>query len=136
MPDPPDAFTNSEQHDFEEVAHEKLLDLENVTLYTIQSECTNEDCNGEKTSIEVVGNRPQTTSALKDVLYEVYESFYHNPRSIGYGTLATLVPEDEEFDFQLAKTDLLTDAVDLGVKDAREDKEKRSKMEFFDHILD
>lgn len=120
MTTPPDA---DHEHSYETTDSRTLL--ESRGLRAVRKECTDDDCNRAVNSVEAGGDRPDTYGDLRELAYELYESFYDDPRRIGYMTLSALVTGD--FTAPLPVVDYLAAAVDQGVEDARDGVPKRTR---------
>lgn len=114
-------------HNLQEVNQVLVLDLKRCAAYVVTEECI--DCNIEFEGVRIVGNRPQTVSEFKDVLYELYESFYAEPRGISFLVLQKLVPTDADPGTRNALAGEMAEAVDMGCHDANNGLSKRNKQE-------
>lgn len=121
-----------DSHNLQEINQVLVLDLNRCAAYLVVEECI--DCNSEFKGVRVVGGRPETVSEFEQVLYELYESFYEEPRSISFLILQKLVSPDVDTGTRNALAEEMAEAVDMGCHDADNGLAKRNKQEIVGSI--
>lgn len=127
-----EAILGPEPHNLQEVDQVLLLDLNRCAAYLVREECI--DCDTGFKGVRIVGERPETVSEFEQVLYELYESFYEEPRSISFVVLQKLVPPDADPGTRNALAAEMAEAVDIGCQDADSGLEKRKKHDIVERI--
>jgi len=125
---PPDA------HDLIETEQDLFWELDDWAAYKVTSKCRRDGCQSEYRSAQVIGQEIKTIKDYKTIAYQIYESYYDNPRTVPYLVLQRLIeiPDPGE---RNAIVDDLSDAAKLGCNDADADREKRPRQELFDIVL-
>ncbi len=123
------------EHDdeLEVVSSRMILDTRGVR--TVARECSRAGCNYRDTKIVMDGKPASTIEELRDLAYELYESFYDEPRGIGYFTLSCLIDSGVERP-PLPAVDYLAAAVDQGVLSAEEEWPKMPREELLGRLDD
>lgn len=121
-------------HNLVEVDQHLVLGLDRCSAYIVESKCA--DCeNGGSKGFRVRGAKPRTVPEFKEVIYELYKSFYENPRGISFRVLQLLVPSDIDTGTGNALAEDMADAVDMGCYDANNDLKKREKQAVVEAVL-
>ena len=128
----PEADLSPDTHDHRESDHQKILDLTKVSVYSLTSECKH--CTMEFYGVDVVGSLLKTELDFRTAAYELYESFYDDPRSIPFNALQSIVASDDP-STNITLAEFLSAAVDLGYEDATSGRAKRSQKEVFERVL-
>lgn len=128
----PQAASVTALHEYREVEQSLCLDIHKCAVYDITLECR--DCSMTRDDVEIVGSKPRTAPAFNQVVYDLYESLYENPRSIPYYILQVIAPA-EEARFRERLAEFLAEAVDLGCRDAENDQDKRTRREVLEVVL-
>ena len=128
----PESALSPDIHELREVDHHQILDLSAVSVYLIENEC--KYCQMGFKSHDILGDVPTTDSEFENMVYELYESFYSDPRSISHAILLSLSPVDENGPKQKL-AGYLGKAVDLGCEDRQSERSKKSREEVLDFIL-
>lgn len=121
-----------EFHDYQEVDRTLSLDVHHCTAYVTESECR--DCSATAYGADIVDVQPLTDAGFKRVVYELYESFYEDPRSISYFVLMKISPGEDSATRKWF-AGYFGEAVDLGFDDAIDGEDKRSKAEVLERVL-
>lgn len=123
--------TDSGTHEMTDVVKEEILNLEGYTAYQVTRQC--QHCSHEVSVFEV-DDQPETVAEFESVLYQLYESFYDRPRSIGHMVLLQLAPGDDTGKKQ-ALADCLAEAVDLGVEHRKDNRDKLTRQKLLDWTM-
>ena len=121
-------------HDLITVDQKPKLDLDTCGVYWIKRKCTRDGCDAGFTGLRPIGRTIESEQDYKDIAYELYESYYDNPRQISYPAVQSLVRKLDTAQ-RSAITDNLCDAAKLGCHDAKQDRPKRTKQEVVDTVL-
>lgn len=113
-----------EAHDFETVDRRKVLDISRCECYETTIECR--ECGQIRYPMRAHGTLPTSDAGIKQALYELYESFYDDPRPIAHIHLIHIAP-GEDYGTNIGLADYLADAVDLGADDAMNDRDKKDR---------
>jgi hypothetical protein len=127
---------NDEVHDYHETNHELAFQTSKCAVYKTVEKCAREGCDAGKTGSEVVGQAPDTEQELANLVYELYESLYEDPRAVPMPALYPLITAESDKSREVAQMHLLIDAVEIGCRDARESKDKKTKSEFLDFVYE
>jgi len=119
---------DSGPHEMHEIEKTELLDLDGYSAYKLTHQC--QHCSNELHGWRV-DNQPETVPEFTSVLYQLYESFYENPRPISHNVLIQLAPGDYPGTNQ-PLAGILGKAIDLGNKHGRNNRDKLSKQELLD----
>lgn len=125
-----------EAHDLIEVDQELLWEINVSAAYRVTSECSRDGCQGQYRSVNIVGQKITTVQDFKMIAYQIYESYYDNPRNIPYPVLQFLIdiPDSDNSTREGIATDL-SNVAQLGCDDADMSRHKRTKQEVFDAVL-
>jgi hypothetical protein len=119
-------------HDLTEVHRDGVTDLSFCQIEFIEEECSR--CAARLPGLMISGDPPGSLQELKLMLYDVYEPFYANPRSIEYVDMDTQFAEsDPEATVEIFKSVMFAAA--LGSEDAENETGKRSKQALWTKIL-
>lgn len=122
-----------EAHDLEEIDQTLLLELDACAVYAVTSRCTRDGCDSEWSSAKIIGQKPKTKQEFRSVVYQLYESFWENPRNISHLVMIRLVPVSDT-GARHALASHLSEAVDLGCRDA-DSGDKKSRNQVLDWVL-
>lgn len=125
---PPDA------HDLTIVDQKPKLNLDSCGVYWVKRKCTRDGCEGGFKGMKPIGRTIGSEQDYRNIAYELYESYYENPRQISYPAVQALVRKRNP-GARNAITDNLSDAAKLGRLDAEEDRNKRMKQEVLNTAL-
>lgn len=128
----PDQMMSKEIHEPREVDQSLLLDVHKIAVYEITTKCP--DCSRTWTRFETKGTQPELVADFYTILYDLYESFYENPRSISHLHLLQIAPGEDKR-ARNAAADYFAHAVDLGFDDAKNNRSKRTQQEVLEYTL-
>jgi len=121
-------------HNLTEIEQEIIWEIDNWAAYEVRSECQRDGCQGEYSSLKISGHQIERVQDLKTIAYQIYESYYDNPRAVPYPVMQSLVGvEDPEI--QTAVADELCNAAKLGNLDGEAGCKKQTKQELFEAVL-
>jgi len=119
-------------HDLTEVTRDVVTELSFCEIEFIEEECSR--CATRIPGLLIAGDPPGSLQELKLILYDVYEPFYANPRSVEYvGPDLQFAESDPEAIIQIFNSVMF--AALLGSEDAENGACKRSKQEVWTKIL-
>ena len=120
-------------HDLIEVEQDLIWEIDDCAAYKTTSECQRDGCTDQYRGIKVIGRKIESVQDYKTIAYQIYESYYDNPRTIPYRILQCLidVPDPGK---RNAIANTLSDAAKLGCTDANADQEKRTKKQLLDAV--
>lgn len=125
---PPDA------HNLITVDQKPKLGLRTCGVDWVKRKCTRDGCEGRFKGFKPIGRTIGSEQDYKDIAYELYESYYDNPRQISYPAVQALVQKSDP-GYRNAITNDLCDTAKLGRLDAKENKTKRAKHEVLNTTL-
>ena len=115
-------------HDLQEV----ISDRSCCKIAVIEEECSR--CSARISGLQILGDAPELMQNLKEMINDVYEAFYEDPRSVQYVDMDQHMAElGQEALTELFKS--LQLAAGRGCKDAEDRTGKRSKQEIWAQIL-
>jgi len=123
-----------EAHDLIEADQELIWEIDDYAAYKITYECRRDKCQKEYHSVKIIGQKLKTIRDCKTIAYQIYVSYYDNPRTIPYRVLQRLIDVPDP-GTQNAVADDLANAAKLGCTDADANQAKRTKQELFDIVL-
>jgi len=123
-----------ESHDLSEIEQELIWEIDDWAAYEVRSECRRDGCRGEYSSLKISGHPIERVEDLKAIAYQIYESYYDNPRDIPYPVIKSLVGVEDP-GIQIAVADELCNAAKHGNLDGEADCKKQTKQELFDAVL-
>lgn len=132
--DAPDDILPPEAHDLIEVEQVLIWELDDWAAYKITSECRRDGCQAQYRSVDVLGEKIERVQTFKTFAYQLYESYYDDPRTIPYLVLQRLIVAPDTGTLN-AIADDLKNVASLACHDADADREKRTKQELFDVAL-
>lgn len=119
-------------HDLSEVNRDVVTDLSFCEIAFIEEECSR--CAARLPGLLILGDPPGSLQEIKLMLYNVYEPFYANPRSVEYVDMDAQFAElDPETTIEIFKSVMV--AAVLGSEDAENGTSKRSKQDLWTWIL-
>lgn len=121
-------------HDLIEVEQDLIWEIDDCAAYKTTSECRRDGCTGQYHSVKVFGRKVESVQDYKTIAYQIYESYYDNPRNIPYLVLQRLIDASDPGELN-AIANTLCDAAKLGCTDSDVDQEKRTKKELLDAVL-
>jgi len=125
---PPDA------HDLVEVKQSLIWEINDAAAYKVTSECRRDECQEQYRGVNIIGKKIHTVQDLKTIAYQIYESYYNNPRTIPFRVLQCLV-EVQDHGTKNAIANNLENAAKLGCDDTEIDRKKRTTQEVYDAVL-
>ena len=132
--DEAEGILHPDAHDLIEIEQDLIWEIDDCAAYKVTSECQRDGCTSQYRGVNVVGRKIETVQDYKTIAYQIYESYYDNPRTIPYRVLQRLI-EVQNPGKQNAIADDLSDAAKVGCNDADADRTKRTKQELFDVVL-
>lgn len=119
-------------HDLREVTQEMISDHPCCKIVFIEEQCSR--CSTKIPGIKILGDVPESMQNFKWMIYDVYEAFYEDPRSVQHVSMGQHTVElGQEAVIGLFKS--LKLAAGLARKDTEGGAGKRSKKETWARIL-
>ncbi|MFC6720233.1 hypothetical protein [Halobacteriaceae bacterium SHR40] len=119
-------------HDLQEVTREVISDRSCCKIAVIEEECSR--CSARISGLQILGGAPELMQNLKEMINDVYEAFYDDPRSVQHVDMDQHMAElGQEALTELFKS--LQLAAGRGCKDAKDGTGKRAKQEVWAQIL-
>jgi len=128
----PEFAMGPELHDTQEIDQSLCFDVHQCAAYVVTVVCR--DCSMSWQKDEIVGEKPWKAADFNQVVYDLYESCYENPRSISYQLCQAVAPAEEP-GARERLAEFLSDAIVLGCRDADNDRSKRNRQEVLEYIL-
>jgi hypothetical protein len=119
-------------HDLREVTQEVISERSCCKIAVIEEECSR--CSARISGLRILGDGPKLLRDIKEMINDVYEALYDEPRSVQYVNMGQLIVEFEQ-DAVLEVFKSLQLAAALGSRDAEDGNSKRSKQEICARIL-
>ena len=121
-------------HDLIEVEENLIWEIDDWAAYEVKSECRRDGCQGENHSLKISGHQIERVQDLKTLAYQIYESYYDNPRGVPYPVMLCLVGVEDP-GIQTAVADELCNAAKRGNLDGEAGSKKQTKQELLDAVL-
>lgn len=119
-------------HNLQEVTQDVISDRSCCKIAVIEEQCSR--CSAKIFGLRILGDVPDLIQTLKEMIYDVYEAFYEDPRSVQHVDLGEhMVELGQDALIELFKS--LQLAAGLGREDAEDGTDKRSKQEILAQIL-
>lgn len=119
-------------HNLQEETQEVISDRSCCKIAVIEEQCSR--CSAKIVGLKILGDVPELMQTLKEMIYDVYEAFYEDPRPVQHVDMGLHMAElGKDALIELFKS--LQLAAGLGSEDAENETGNRSKQETLAQIL-